>query len=223
MPERAGEGWCAKSKRYGEEQYIGILKEEQSGNAVARVCRAHGIMETTVYRWRHRFSGMDEPESRRLNELEDENRRLKALAAGLVMEIQVLEKLNLKQWQRGRRCPKAKPGRTRKRSTPRGAKTCPFRFRELWRGLAAELSQVPPRPFLRVIRRSACSAAAVTPADSQVPLFDPALMGNGTAEQRTSSKHAPAIRLNRRIRHQSLEDARQPGHVLRIRDVPTGS
>ncbi|MFO7974443.1 MAG: transposase [Candidatus Hydrogenedentota bacterium] len=103
MPERAGGDLCARGKQYGEEQNIRIVKEEQSNNAVALVCRAHGMMETTGYQWRTRFSAMDKPELQHLNELEDENRRLKALAADLVTEIQVLEKLNLKRWQRGRR------------------------------------------------------------------------------------------------------------------------
>lgn len=103
VSERAGGDSCAKGKRYSEEQNIRILEEEQSGKAVAQVCRAHGMMETTVYQWRTRSSAMDAPESQRLNELEDENRLLKALVADLVKQIQVMKKLNLKRWQCGKR------------------------------------------------------------------------------------------------------------------------
>ena len=93
-PERADEDSCAKGTRYGEKQDVRVLSVEQSGKAVAQVCRAHGMMETTVYQWRTRASAMDEPELPHRNELEDENRRLKALAADLVTEIQVLKKFN---------------------------------------------------------------------------------------------------------------------------------
>ena len=87
-----------KGKRYSEEQIIRILKEVESGKAVAEVCREHGVAEATVYRWRSRYSGMDVPELRRLKELEDENRRLKALVADQALDIQLLKEINSKKW-----------------------------------------------------------------------------------------------------------------------------
>lgn len=87
-----------KGKRYSEEQVIRILKEVESGKAVAEVCREHGVAEATVYRWRSRYSGMDVPELRRLKELEDENRRLKALVADQALDIQLLKEINSKKW-----------------------------------------------------------------------------------------------------------------------------
>ncbi len=103
VPERAGEDLCARGKRYSEEQNIRLSNEEQSGKAVAQVCRSQGMMEMTVCQWRARLSAMDEPVLQQLTELEDENRRLKALAAELVTEIQVLEKRSLKLWRHGER------------------------------------------------------------------------------------------------------------------------
>lgn len=103
VPERANGDSCEKGRHFSEEQSIRLLNAEQSGKAVTQVCRAHETLETTVYQWRTRASAMDEPELQHRNELEDENRRLKALVADLAKEIHVLKKFSLNLWQRGRR------------------------------------------------------------------------------------------------------------------------
>ena len=87
-----------KGKRYTEEQIIRILKEVESGRAVSEVCRAHGVSEQTVYRWRNKYGGLEVPELRRLKELEEENRRLKHLVADQAMDIQILKEINAKKW-----------------------------------------------------------------------------------------------------------------------------
>ena len=87
-----------KGKRYSEEQVIRILKEIDSGKAVKDVCREHGVSEQTVYRWRNKYGGMELPELRRLKELEEENRRLKAVVAEQAVDIQLLKEINAKKW-----------------------------------------------------------------------------------------------------------------------------
>ena len=87
-----------KGKRYSEEQIIRILKEVADGEAVADVCRQYGVSEATVYRWRSKYGGMDVSELRRLKQLEEENRRLKALVAEQAMDIQLLKEINAKKW-----------------------------------------------------------------------------------------------------------------------------
>lgn len=87
-----------KGKRYTEEQIIRILKEVESGRAVSEVCRAHGVSEQTVYRWRNKYGGLEVPELRRLKELEEENRRLKHVVADLTVDIQILKEINAKKW-----------------------------------------------------------------------------------------------------------------------------
>ena len=87
-----------KAKRFTEEQIIGILNEaEQTGN-IREVCRAHNVTETTFYRWRSKFGGMDVSDAKRLKELERENSDLKKMVAELSLDNRMLKDLNSKKW-----------------------------------------------------------------------------------------------------------------------------
>ncbi len=79
-----------KSSRFTEEQIIGVLKEGEAGMTVKEICRKHGICDQTYYRWRSKFGGLDVSEARRLRQLEDENRRLKQMAADQALDLQAL-------------------------------------------------------------------------------------------------------------------------------------
>ena len=70
-----------QKRRFREEQIIGILQEVQAGATIREVCRRHGIAETTYYRWRTKYGGMDMSEARRFKQVEEENRRLKRIVA----------------------------------------------------------------------------------------------------------------------------------------------
>lgn len=80
-------------KRYTEEQIIRILKEVESGTTVASVCRKYGVSEASVYRWRQKYSGMEQSQLRRLKELEKENARLKKIVAEQALDIDTLKDL----------------------------------------------------------------------------------------------------------------------------------
>ncbi len=58
-----------------------MLKGVERGKAVAGVCREHGVLEQSVYRWRTKFGDMDVSDVQRLKQLEDENSWLKKLVA----------------------------------------------------------------------------------------------------------------------------------------------
>ena len=63
-----------KKSRYTEAKIVKILKE---------VCREYGISEPTYYNRKSKYGGMEASEIKRLEDLEDENRRHKALFADL--------------------------------------------------------------------------------------------------------------------------------------------
>lgn len=87
-----------RRKRYTEEEIVGALKEVEAGASVGELCRRMGIAETTFYRWRKRYGGLEVNEAKRLKGLEEENRRLKRLVADQALNIQVLKDVLGKEW-----------------------------------------------------------------------------------------------------------------------------
>ena len=87
-----------KRSRFSEEQIIAILKEQEAGAATADVCRRHGIADSTFYRWKAKYGGLEISEAKRLKSLEDENARLKKLLAEAMLDVAVLKDLNSKKW-----------------------------------------------------------------------------------------------------------------------------
>lgn len=64
------------------------LRDVRDGEPAAAACRRLGITETTFYRWRAKHETATAAESRRVRELEEENRQLKLLVADLVLQAQ---------------------------------------------------------------------------------------------------------------------------------------
>jgi len=87
-----------KRSRFTEEQIISILREQESGAAVAEVCRRHGLSTATFYKWKAKFGGMDVSDARRLKTLEDENGRLKRMLADAMLDNAALKDLLGKKW-----------------------------------------------------------------------------------------------------------------------------
>ena len=87
-----------KKRRFTEAQIINILKEQEAGNRTGDVCRRYGIAESTFYKWKAKFGGMELSEAKRLKSLEDENRRLKSLLADAHLDIAMLKDVNSKKW-----------------------------------------------------------------------------------------------------------------------------
>ena len=80
-----------KKSRYTEEQIIAMLKQHEAGVKTADLCREHGISEATFYNWKAKYGGLDVSEAQRLRQMEDENRRLKALVADLSLDKEALK------------------------------------------------------------------------------------------------------------------------------------
>lgn len=87
-----------KKTQFSEEQIVAILKLAEAGQKVGDVCRTHGISEGTFYRWKTKYGGMDTSQLRRLQHLEDENRRLKQIVADLTLDNTALKDVLTKKW-----------------------------------------------------------------------------------------------------------------------------
>ena len=80
-----------KKSRFTNEQIAFALKQAETGTPVTEICRKMGVSEPTFYRWKKKFDGLGVAEVRRLRELENENKRLKALVADLSLDKQILQ------------------------------------------------------------------------------------------------------------------------------------
>ena len=80
-----------KKSRFTNEQIAFALKQADTGTPVTEICRKMGVSEPTFYRWKKKFDGLGVAEVRRLRELEDENKRLKALVGDLSLDKQILQ------------------------------------------------------------------------------------------------------------------------------------
>ena len=80
-----------KKARFNENQIISILKEGGSGLMVDELCRKYGIAQSTYYKWRSKYGGMEPSDLKRLKLLEAENRRLKNIYAKVSLEKEVLQ------------------------------------------------------------------------------------------------------------------------------------
>ena len=70
-----------KKSRFTDSQILSILKQNEAGIAVSDLCREHNIGQSTFYKWRAKYGGMDASLMKRMKELEAENSRLKKMYA----------------------------------------------------------------------------------------------------------------------------------------------
>jgi putative transposase len=87
-----------RKSRFGEEQIIGVLKEQQAGLPVAELCRRHGISDGTFYAWHSKYGGMETSDAKRLKALEEENRKLKKLLAEQMLDAATLREMLAKNF-----------------------------------------------------------------------------------------------------------------------------
>jgi putative transposase len=78
-------------KRFEESQIYRILQENQAGATIPSLIKKYGISQATIYNWRVKYGRMNISEIHRLNELEEENDRLKRMFADLSLENLILK------------------------------------------------------------------------------------------------------------------------------------
>ena len=83
-----------KAGEFTDEQIVKILRQSESGERTIRaLCQEHNVTETTFYRWRSKFSGLDANETAKAWELQKENARLKRLLAERDLEVDILKEI----------------------------------------------------------------------------------------------------------------------------------
>ena len=87
-----------RTSRFSTEQIVDILTEHEAGGGTAELCRRHGISAQTLYRWRHKYGGLERGDAARLKALQDENARLKRLVAEQALDLQALKEVPRKNW-----------------------------------------------------------------------------------------------------------------------------
>lgn len=75
-----------KRAMFSEEQIVYALRQAESGTTIGDVCRQLGIAEQTFYAWKKEYAHFGVSELRHLQQLEEENTRLKRLVADLSLE-----------------------------------------------------------------------------------------------------------------------------------------
>jgi putative transposase len=81
------------NKRHTEEQIIGALKQYESGEKTADICRKLAVSQATFYQWKKQYAGLGVQELRELRQLREENGRLKRLVADLSLDRQILQEI----------------------------------------------------------------------------------------------------------------------------------
>lgn len=86
------------TKRVSESKIIEAIKLVEAGMTVKEVCRQEGISPATYFKWKAKFGGMEVSSVKKMRQLEDENRRLKNMVAGLMLENDAIKGVLQKKW-----------------------------------------------------------------------------------------------------------------------------
>ena len=87
-----------KKSRFTDNQIVNILKQAEQDVPIADLCREHNIGQSTFYKWRSKYGGMDASLITRLKELEAENARLKKMYAEERLKSDILQDAMTKKW-----------------------------------------------------------------------------------------------------------------------------
>jgi len=65
---------------------------------VADICRQHGVGQSTFFKWKSKYGGLEVSELKRIKDLEEENRKLKRMYADLSLVHHALKEVTSKKW-----------------------------------------------------------------------------------------------------------------------------
>ena len=72
-------------KRQSPESIASVLRKAESRIPIAQLARQAGVHENTIHLWKKKYGQLGISEIREMNELRDENTRLKRLVADLTL------------------------------------------------------------------------------------------------------------------------------------------
>jgi putative transposase len=90
-----------RKSRFTPEQILQALRQAEGGTTVVDIFRKMGVTETTLYRWKKQYTGLDVSELRMLRELKplrEETRRLMTAVADLPLDKTILRDALGRQW-----------------------------------------------------------------------------------------------------------------------------
>ena len=87
-----------KNTKFSDSQIMNILKEAQNGLPVAQICRKYGIGNSTFYKWRSKYGGMDAAMISEMKALKAENNRLKRMYADVQLQNEIVQEALRKKW-----------------------------------------------------------------------------------------------------------------------------
>lgn len=85
-------------RKWSTEQIISLLKQNEAGVPAAQLCREHGVSQSSFYKWKSKYGGLEVSEAKRLKSLEDENAKLKRLLADAMLDNAALKDVLSKNW-----------------------------------------------------------------------------------------------------------------------------
>jgi len=88
-----------KRNKLSDSQIINLLNEGEAGIPVDELCRKYKIGNSTYYKLKKKYAGMNVSELTRLKSLEDENSRLKSMYADLSLENKIMKDVIEKKLQ----------------------------------------------------------------------------------------------------------------------------
>ncbi len=80
-----------KQSKFSEEQIHKAIQQVEAGRKSEEVAREMGVSKHTLYAWRAKYGRLAKGKLKRVNDLEQENRRLRQLVADLSIDHEVLE------------------------------------------------------------------------------------------------------------------------------------
>ncbi len=78
-------------------QIVSALKKQKAGISTPEIFRELGVTEATFYNWKAKYGGIEHSDVKKMENLEEENARLKKMYADLAIDNQILKDLFTKK------------------------------------------------------------------------------------------------------------------------------